>query len=55
MATISRESASVFVPHVLGIFTLCKFVVLLPGIGFEVVKILFAVSVTVVHTEFQVV
>jgi hypothetical protein len=52
MATISRESTGIFVPHVLGVFALRVLVVLLPGIGLEVVEILFAISVAVVPTEF---
>jgi hypothetical protein len=54
MATISRESATVFVPHVLGIFALCELVVLLPGIALEVVQVFFAISIAVFYTEFQV-
>jgi hypothetical protein len=53
MATISRESAAIFIPHVLGIFALGKLVVLLPGIALEVVQILLAISVAKVDTEFQ--
>jgi hypothetical protein len=52
---MSRESAAIFVPHVLGIFALNEFVVLLPGIGPEVVQIFFAISIAVVYAELQVV
>jgi hypothetical protein len=51
--SISCESATVFKPHVLGIFALNVFVVLLPGIALEVVKIAFVETIAILYTKVQ--
>jgi hypothetical protein len=51
LSTVSCKTSTVLFPHVLGVFALCKLVVLLPSIALEVVKVSFVVTIAVVFAE----
>jgi hypothetical protein len=53
LSNVAAQPASIFHPHVLGILALAELVVLLPGIGLEIIEILFTESIAVVLAELQ--